>query len=591
MEKDFDSILDKCLSQVRTGGGDIGSCLSQYPEHADRLRPLLEMATRLWQTSQPQPSPEAVSRGEQLLVERVAEKRSSQTSRQELARATGDRIDRGGGGPGRNPFFPMGWRLRWAGVVAAILVLFMLSGGVVAASNNSMPGEVLYPVKMATEQARLVLTPSEEGKAKLHIAFAERRMEEMAEMSRRGQVEQVAKLAPIVAQHLEEAKQVILAIGESQAAQEMRAKLEESAVQQLAGLEGALQEATEETKPLIAQALETSGESYGAAIEAAIISTPAPLLAGKMGTIKILVTDPPPPQAVDNVTVQVAKIEVHRAGGPDSGWITIVDEPRSFDLMQLVGGKMLDLGGKEVNAGTYTQVRMEITQATVIVGGVEHDAKLPSGRLKFVRPFQVEEDGTTELLLDFDGQKSVHVTGKGRYMLKPVVKLFVPKHASPPEGKGKPEGEEAEELEFEGIIKAIAGDNWTMTIDNADWTVDVSEAEIEGEPAVGLEAEVEGTVVGDTIVASKVEIKEAEGAEVEGAEVEGAGELEFEGIIRVIAGDNWTMTIDNADWTVDVSEAEIEGEPAVGLEAEVEGTVVGDTIVASKVEIKEAEGA
>ncbi len=40
---------------------------------------------------------------------------------------------------------------------------------------------------------------------------------------------------------------------------------------------------------------------------------------------------------------------------------------------------------------------------------------------------------------------------------------------------------------------------------------------------------------------------------------------------------------------MDVSGADIEGEPAMGLEAEVEGIVVDGTIVASEVEIKEAE--
>jgi len=70
------------------------------------------------------------------------------------------------------------------------------------------------------------------------------------------------------------------------------------------------------------------------------------------------------------------------------------------------------------------------------------------------------------------------------------------------------EEEEVEELRFEGIIETIDGNTWTMTIDSETRTVDVSEAEIEGEPAVGLEAELRGAVVDDTIVASEVEIRE-----------------------------------------------------------------------------------
>ena len=570
MEKDFDSILDKCLSQIRTGKVDVKSCLNQYPEHAARLRPLLETAALLWQKPQPQPRPEAVSRGEQLMLGRVAEKRSSKALRKGLVRTIGDKIDIGRSGPGGSSFLPPRWRPRWVGVVAGILALFMLSGGVVAASSYSMPGELLYPVKIATEQTRLVLTPSEVGKAKLHITLAGHRMEEIAEMSRRGQAEQVAKLVPMVVRHLEEAKQVIMVIGEGKDAQELKTKLEESAVQQLAGLEGALEQATEDTKPVIAQALETSGESYGTAIEAAITAAPAPLLVGKMGTIQILVTDPPPPRTVDNVTVEVAIIEVHLAGGPDSGWITVVDESRSFDLMELVGGKELDLGDKEVNAGTYTQVRMEITQATVIVGGKEHDAKVPSGKLKFVRPFKVEEDGTTVLLLDFDGQKSVHVTGKGRYMLKPVVKLFVPKQSSPPEAKGKG----AEELKFEGIIKDLPDHPWIgiWLIDDQEVEVD-ADTVIKGTPEVDLIAEVEALVRPDeSLLAIEIEVEEAE------------AEIEFEGTITsleplVIAG--YTVILDGAD---------IEGELAMGRNAEVEGLLQDeDTVLALKIKVEEGE--
>ena len=131
---------------------------------------------------------------------------------------------------------------------------------------------------------------------------------------------------------------------------------------------------------------------------------------------------------------------------------------------------------------------------------------MPSGKLKIVRPFEVKDGFTTILTIDFDGDKSLILTGKGEVLFKPVVKLHI-------EEKGKEEKEreqEAEELEFEGTIEAINGDNWTMTIEGETWIVDVSEAEIEGEPAVGLQAEVEGIVVDDTIVASEVDIKEAE---------------------------------------------------------------------------------
>ena len=306
---------------------------------------------------------------------------------------------------------------------------------------------------------------------------------------------------------------------------------------------------------------------------------PSPAPATEQGTIEIRVTDPPPP-GVSSANVTLTKLEVHQVSDNGSGWITIIEDEVTFDLFEIIDQAMT-LGSENVTPGKYTQIRAEVTGVEGLTkAGEPYKATVPSGKLKFVRPFNVEAGKTTVLTLDFDGDKSLIMTGKGKFLFKPVVKLLIEeKGEKVKEQEQEQEQEGEEEGEFEGTIKAITDNTtWTMTIDGEDWTVDVSEAEIEGEPAVGLEAEVEGIVVDDTIVASEVEIKEAE------------EELEFEGTIKAITDNTtWTMTIDGEDWTVDVSEAEIEGEPAVGLEAEVEGIVVDDTIVASEVEIKEAE--
>ncbi len=303
--------------------------------------------------------------------------------------------------------------------------------------------------------------------------------------------------------------------------------------------------------------------------------TPTPTPAVEQGTIEIRVTDPPPAD-VTSAVVYLTKIEVHLVSENASGWITIIEDEVSFDLMAVIGVEEI-LGSENVTPGKYTQIRMNVDRVEVITtAGDNITAEVPSGKLKIVRPFNVGAGMTTSLTLDFDGEKSLILAGKGKALFKPVVKLLI-EHEEEREREREREREgEEEELEFEGTIEAIAGDNWTMTIDNEEWTVDVSGADIEGEPAVGLEAEVKGTVVNDIIVASEVEIKEPE-------------EEEFEGTIDSIDGDNWTMTIDDEEWTVDVSGADIEGEPAVGLEAEVKGTVVNDIIVASEVKIKEEE--
>jgi hypothetical protein len=315
--------------------------------------------------------------------------------------------------------------LRWVGIVAGVVAGTLIGVGVVTASNYSMPGDFLYPLKTASEQGQLMLTPSEVGKTEFHIVLAGRRMQEITEMSRRGNTDQVAELVPMVGQHLEEVKQVLVTTDEATVSEELKTKLEDSAARRLGELEGTLQEANEETKPVIAEALKASGESYGTAVEEAIANAPVTAVIGDMGTIQVIVTDPPSPEEIDSLVVQVTSIEAHLAAGQDSKWVTLLSEPTSFDMMELVGGKETNLGSQEVDAGTYTQVRMNIAEATVTVDGMEHDVLIPGGTLKFVRPFQVQGSETTVIILDFDGKGSIHVTGAEKYMLKPVVSLLI----------------------------------------------------------------------------------------------------------------------------------------------------------------------
>ena len=47
--------------------------------------------------------------------------------------------------------------------------------------------------------------------------------------------------------------------------------------------------------------------------------------------------------------------------------------------------------------------------------------EIPSGEVKLNRPFDVPEAGTTTMLLDFDGDRSIRETGNGRFMMSPVI--------------------------------------------------------------------------------------------------------------------------------------------------------------------------
>ncbi|MBI5254542.1 hypothetical protein HY932_02040, partial [Candidatus Falkowbacteria bacterium] len=70
--------------------------------------------------------------------------------------------------------------VRPVGVVILALI-FVLTGGVlgVRAAKQSAPGDVLYSVKLTSENLQVSLTGSAEAKTKLYLSFAEERMKEI----------------------------------------------------------------------------------------------------------------------------------------------------------------------------------------------------------------------------------------------------------------------------------------------------------------------------------------------------------------------------------------------------------------------------
>jgi hypothetical protein len=64
--------------------------------------------------------------------------------------------------------------------VLTLLLLVILGGGLAAASADSLPGDLLYPVKLATEQVRLFLTVDDQAREELLMGFGEERRVEAA---------------------------------------------------------------------------------------------------------------------------------------------------------------------------------------------------------------------------------------------------------------------------------------------------------------------------------------------------------------------------------------------------------------------------
>lgn len=72
MGKRFDDILSECIRRLETSGQEIESVLSRYPEHADELRPYLEIWRALSAVRKAQASREGAMRGRQHLLTAIA---------------------------------------------------------------------------------------------------------------------------------------------------------------------------------------------------------------------------------------------------------------------------------------------------------------------------------------------------------------------------------------------------------------------------------------------------------------------------------------------------------------------------------------
>ncbi len=150
--------------------------------------------------------------------------------------------------------------------------------------------------------------------------------------------------------------------------------------------------------------------------------TPAQETAAQEGRVVFTITDAAADMgAVTSVKVTVDAVRVHSA---TEGWVTVSEESKTFDLLQLKAeGSQALLADAQLKEGTYQQLRLDISTVIVTDAEGDHEAKLPSGELKIVGDLDVNADSTSTATFDFLVNESLHITGNGKYILAPVVQL------------------------------------------------------------------------------------------------------------------------------------------------------------------------
>ncbi len=135
------------------------------------------------------------------------------------------------------------------------------------------------------------------------------------------------------------------------------------------------------------------------------------------------------PASYDSVVVCISRVEVHVSGTDttSASWFVINDSRRYFDLLELMNGASIVLGDTSLAPGHYTQIRLIIEDSCYIIdGGIKHNLAIPSGTqtgIKLIHSFDIESNLVYELLLDFDVDKSLVITGNEEYKLKPTIRV------------------------------------------------------------------------------------------------------------------------------------------------------------------------
>ena len=139
------------------------------------------------------------------------------------------------------------------------------------------------------------------------------------------------------------------------------------------------------------------------------------------GNFQLYLTDQPIDNA-EEILVTISEISVQRE---EEGFSTVWSGEKTYDLLKLRNKeeKIIDITLEE---GTYTQIRLVVTEGQIVIASESHEMTVPSSEVKIPFVFNIMKDGSTEIVLDFEAEHSIHVVNAGKskqYILRPVIRV------------------------------------------------------------------------------------------------------------------------------------------------------------------------
>lgn len=134
------------------------------------------------------------------------------------------------------------------------------------------------------------------------------------------------------------------------------------------------------------------------------------------------------PSGYDAVNVEILYLNANLG----NGWVEFpAEDPGIYNLLQFTNGNtLLLIGDTPIAPAVMSELRLILgTNNSVVVDGISYELQTPSGQSSGYKikmdPQSLEPGGLYRLVIDFDVSISIHQTGNGKYMLKPVIRGYL----------------------------------------------------------------------------------------------------------------------------------------------------------------------
>jgi hypothetical protein len=142
-------------------------------------------------------------------------------------------------------------------------------------------------------------------------------------------------------------------------------------------------------------------------------------------TLKVKLTDNPVNAQQVNIDLKEVRVN-YKGDSTNGGWTTLTTTAGVYNLLDFQNGVDTTIATGAIPGGQVKEIRFVLgNNNTIMVDSVIYPLTIPSGsesglKIKVGKNMRGSLDS---LVVDFDAALSIHQTGTGKYMLKPVLKI------------------------------------------------------------------------------------------------------------------------------------------------------------------------